>query len=107
MAMKLPPAGMRVKVSNTAAGSRTLRVTPPSVLNRVMYSLELNGRGTRPRLAFNPTRPQNAAGRRIEPPPSFAIATGNTPAATIAADPPDEPPAVCDSSNGLRVAFPV
>ena len=41
---------------------------------------------------------------RIEPPPSVACAIGTTPAATNAADPPDEPPALRDGSQGLRVA---
>jgi hypothetical protein len=40
---------------------------------------------------------------RIEPPPSLAPATGTTPAATAAADPPDDPPGVRVGSHGLRV----
>lgn len=39
---------------------------------------------------------------RIEPPPSLAPATGTTPAATAAADPPEEPPGVLLASHGLR-----
>src|SRR5580658_320292 len=41
---------------------------------------------------------------RIEPPPSLACATGTMPAATAAADPPDEPPGVRARSQGLWVA---
>ena len=46
------------------------------------------------RAGLSPTSPQHAAGIRIEPPPSSALATGTMPAATAAADPPDEPPGV-------------
>ena len=41
---------------------------------------------------------------RIEPPPSLACATGNTPAAIAAEEPPDEPPELCARFQGLRVA---
>ncbi len=50
-----------------------------------------------------PTRPVNAAGMRVEPPPSLAVATGTRPAATAAAEPPLEPPGVRSSPHGLRV----
>ena len=40
----------------------------------------------------------------MEPPPSLAWAMGTTPAATNAADPPDDPPTLRDRSHGLRVA---
>ena len=68
-----------------------------------MYSLRPSGCGTRPRVAFSPTRPQNDAGMRVEPPPSEDMLTGVMPAATAAADPPDEPPAVRCKFHGLRV----
>ena len=35
--------------------------------------------------------PQNAAGWRIDPPVSVPVAAGTRPAATAAAEPPDEP----------------
>ncbi len=38
------------------------------------------------------TSPQQEAGIRIDPPPSFAWLIGTTPAATSAAEPPDDPP---------------
>src|SRR4051794_12681638 len=50
-----------------------------------------------------PNRPENAAGMRVEPPPSLAVQKGTSPAATAAADPPLEPPGVRDGSHGLRV----
>src|SRR5690606_35444920 len=51
---------------------------------------------------LRPNRPQQAAGMRIDPPPSFPPAAGTTPAATAAADPPEEPPGVCPVCQGLR-----
>ena len=41
---------------------------------------------------------------RIEPPPSLACAIGARPAATAAAAPPEDPPAVSERFQGLRVA---
>ena len=38
----------------------------------------------------------------MEPPPSLAPATGTMPAATAAAEPPEEPPGVRVGSQGLR-----
>ena len=58
--------------------------------------------GISPRSALSPNRPQQAAGMRIEPPPSLARATGTIPAATAAAAPPDEPPGVRSRSQRLR-----
>src|SRR3989442_1040582 len=50
-----------------------------------------------------PTTPQNAAGWRMLPPVSDPNAYGAIPAATAAADPPDEPPGTRERSHGLRV----
>ena len=47
--------------------------------------------------------PQSAAGWRIEPPVSVPIAHGALPAATAAAEPPDEPPGTRVRSHGLSV----
>ena len=58
--------------------------------------------GVRKRVGFMPTRPQQEAGIRIEPPPSFACAIGTTPAATKAADPALEAPEVWSGFHGLR-----
>src|ERR1700716_2035454 len=57
----------------------------------------------RPRLGFRPTRPQQLAGMRIEPPPSLPCATGTIPVATATAEPPLEPPVVREGSRGLGV----
>src|SRR5437879_1579502 len=50
-----------------------------------------------------PTTPQSAAGWRIDPPVSEPSASGANPAATAAADPPDEPPGTRSRQCGLRV----
>ena len=47
--------------------------------------------------------PQNAAGIRTLPAPSVPIAQGPIPAATAAAAPPEDPPAVRFRFHGLRV----
>src|SRR5436309_9926065 len=49
-----------------------------------------------------PTMPQSDAGWRIDPPVSVPIAHGASPAATAAADPPDDPPGTRSRSHGLR-----
>ena len=54
-------------------------------------------------VGLTPTRPEKAAGRRIEPPPSLPSARGQTPAATAAAEPALEPPGVKAVFQGFRV----
>src|SRR5437660_5522156 len=56
----------------------------------------------RPREGFRPTTPQQEAGMRIEPPPSPPWARAQSPAASAAAAPPLDPPAVREWSTGLR-----
>ena len=58
---------------------------------------------TRARVGLSPNSPQHDAGMRIEPPPSLALAAGTMPAATAAAEPPEEPPGVRAGSQGLRL----
>ena len=58
----------------------------------------------RPRVGFRPTRPQHAAGARIEPKPSEACAAGSMRAPTAAAAPPLEPPDMRVRSQGFFVA---
>jgi len=50
-----------------------------------------------------PTRPDQPAGMRIEPPPSVAVAIGAIPAAIAAPEPPDEPPGDASRFQGFRV----
>ena len=45
--------------------------------------------------------PQNAAGSRIEPPASVPSAPRQSPAATAAPDPLDDPPVICALFHGL------
>src|SRR5680860_721883 len=60
-------------------------------------------RGIRPAVPFIPTSPQNAAGMRIEPPPSPPVASGTSPPATADALPADDPPGVRAGFHGLPV----
>src|SRR5438093_8342656 len=57
---------------------------------------------TRPYVGFNPTTPHSAAGCLTEPPVSVPRAHTASPAATAAADPPEEPPGTRPTSQGLR-----
>src|ERR1044071_3779086 len=59
-------------------------------------------RELRPEVGFNPSTPQSEAGGRTEPPVSEPSATGTIPAATAAAEPPDEPPETRVVSHGFR-----
>ena len=81
--------------------SRTVRLSTPLVASAAPSTPYGPGE-TRPREGLRPTRPQAAAGMRSEPPPSLPWATGTIPAATAAAAPPLEPPAVRLRSHGLR-----
>src|SRR5262245_45447653 len=59
--------------------------------------------GTRPCDPLNPTTPQYAAGRRIEPTVCEPSASGAIRAATAAAEPAEEPPGVWLRFHGFRV----
>ena len=59
-------------------------------------------RGSSPLLGYSPYTPHSAAGIRVDPPPSLAIVSGVSPAATVAAEPPLDPPLVRSRSQGLR-----
>jgi hypothetical protein len=56
-----------------------------------------------PYVGFRPKTPQSEAGTRIEPFVSDPRASGTSPPATAAADPPENPPATREGSCGLRV----
>ena len=49
-----------------------------------------------------PTVPVKAAGWRMEPPVSVAVAPRQRPAATAAAEPPDDPPGVRGEGSPVR-----
>src|SRR5215472_18090592 len=55
-----------------------------------------------PSVGFRPTMLPNAAGTRPDPAVSVPNAKRTTPAATAQADPDDDPPGTCASSNTLR-----
>jgi hypothetical protein len=78
-----------------------VRVRTPSVTSG--SSPRSGANEMRPLEALSPTRPQHAAGIRSDPPPSLPWARGTAPAATAAADPPEDPPGVSEVSHGLRV----
>ena len=88
--------------SRSAAVSRTVRLTTPSVFMPVRASAATLAI-TRPRDGFRPTRPQCADGIRIDPEMSLAWAAATSRAATAAAEPPDDPPGVRDVAHGLCV----
>jgi hypothetical protein len=54
-----------------------------------------------PYVGFSPTTPHSDAGWRTEPPVSVPRAHTASPAATAAADPPDDPPGTVSRSHGL------
>ena len=95
------PSSGPARTSSAAAVSTTVRVSTPSPTRKL--SPASGPTETRPRAGLRPTRPQQAAGMRIEPPPSLPCAIGTMPAATAAAAPPLEPPGVRSRSHGLRV----
>src|SRR5688500_14132543 len=59
-------------------------------------------REQRPYVGLIPTVPVKAAGWRMEPPVSVAVAPRHNPAATAEADPPDEPPGTSFASEACR-----
>src|SRR6185312_15633622 len=59
-------------------------------------------REQRPYVGLMPTVPVKAAGWRMEPPVSVAVAPRQSRAATAAADPPEEPPGTSGASEPLR-----
>ena len=89
-------ASSRAAQSRTRAGDDVLDAEAALVAQRADGDAALAD-------VFSPTRPQNEAGMRIEPPPSEAWAAGTSPAATAAAEPPDDPPGVRPRSHGLWV----
>jgi hypothetical protein len=97
------PGSSPAATSRSAAASRTDRVTANCTLKNRFSSPSAGPIDTRPREVFSPTSPHALAGMRIEPPPSLACATGTNPAATAAAEPPLDPPALRFVSHGLCV----
>ena len=88
--------------SYTAARSATERANGPTWSSEPAKSAT-PVRETRPYVGLRPKMPQKAAGTRMEPPVSDPRATGQSPAATAAAEPPLEPPAIRPGFQGLQV----
>jgi hypothetical protein len=59
--------------------------------------------GNAPWVGLRPATPQKDAGIRMDPPVSLPSASGTTPAATAAPDPPLDPPVMRERSHGLAV----
>ena len=94
--------GGAATTSRKSAVSSTLRETQPATESPNQW--RASGRSeTRPRWGLSPNSPQHAAGMRIEPPPSLAVATPTMPAATAVPEPPLEPPEERSGFHGLRV----
>src|SRR2546426_1330255 len=89
--------------SSTSAASRTVRVMGPTWDTRAKPLGTPRPSGTRPYDGLKPYTPQNAAGVRIEPPPSVPSASGPQPPATPTAAPPLEPPGVRAGVHRLPV----
>ena len=99
----MPVAGCSPpSTSSSSSASATVRVSGPTEIS-VFQPGPDGSCGTSPKVGLCPTSPQNAAGMRIEPPPSPPSETGPAQAAAAAAAPPEEPPAVRVRSCGLAV----
>ena len=85
------------------ARSSTERAKGPPT-SRLAANSRIPARLNRPKVGLKPNTPQSAAGTRIEPLVSEPSVSGTSPAATAAAEPPDDPPAIRVESWGLRVA---
>src|SRR5436309_3077913 len=86
---------------SSSAASRTSRVNVPTWSSDDANAMSPY-RDTRPYVGFSPTTPHRDAGWRTEPPVSVPSAHTASPAATAAAEPPDEPPGTVSRFQGLR-----
>src|ERR1700730_16480757 len=100
--------------SSISAASATVRAIGPVCASDAHDGGENPGDlGTRPKVGFTPTTPQNEDGTRIEPTPSVPIASGPHPAATAAPAPPQSgdgtqtnPPPSVPTASGPHPAAP-
>src|SRR6202022_2996428 len=93
-------SGRSARTDRRTAASETVVASGPWVY--MPDQSEESDALTVPAPGLRPTRPQIAAGERTEPNASVPWASGTKPAATAAALPPDDPPAVCVGAHGLR-----
>src|SRR5690606_37563160 len=83
------------------ASSAEMAMTP--TVSRVHDRSATPAREIRPRVVFSPTTPQQEAGMRTLPPVSVPRLPWTIPAATAAAEPPDDPPAIRAGFFGFLV----
>src|SRR5207247_4555891 len=93
------PATGPIATESSSRRPPTVVANGPSVDRSIHEGIGL--RPIRPLVGLIPTRPQNAGGIRIDPPPSVAVAIGTSPAATAAPDPPLEPPGDHPVAHGV------
>src|SRR5690242_15114696 len=92
--------------SNPGAGPRSIASQSATLaaIGPTWSKLDASGKQpsaeTSPYVGLKPTTPQQAAGIRIEPPESVPSAASARPAASAAADPPLEPPAIRPGATG-------
>ena len=89
--------------SRYSAASATVLVSGPGTDLSSNYQCSRGRAGCARTTVFRPNAPTKLAGMRIEPPPSLAVTSGHTFAASAAAEPPLEPPGVTPRSHGERV----
>src|SRR5437868_13109410 len=95
------PGRWPLMASRPSAASATVRAITPLVASPAQSSPRSGPLEIRPRDGLSPTTPQHEAGMRIDPPPSPPWQSAHRPAATAAAAPPLEPPAVRLGSTGF------
>src|SRR5947207_10591421 len=93
--------------SKPGASRRSCRTQPATsrAIGPTWSKLGASGKqpavGTRSYVGLKPTVPQHADGIRIEPPESLPSAASARPAASAAAEPPLEPPAMRPGASGF------
>src|SRR5262245_18872990 len=85
---------------STMAASRTVLAMGPAWSSEEAKAT-MPQREQRPYVGLMPTVPVRAAGWRIEPPVSVAVAPRQRPAATAADEPPEEPPGTSLSDDSF------
>ena len=89
-----------MSTDQSRATSATLVPIGPTV-SKLGQSGKTPSTAMRPNWGFSPTVPQAEEGRRIEPPVSLPSPMSHSPAASAAALPPEEPPAVRPGCAGF------
>ena len=90
------------QAESPSSRSSTVRARRPCVASMSQPRARA-GAAIRPGVGRIETTSQKLAGVRTEPPKSVPCASGAIPVATATAEPPEEPPDVNATSNGLRV----